>query len=361
MTKPPPKRAKTRGPTAVPRWGANDDELEGVTQRAPRFERAESILDEQLVEITELPPIRRLAVAVHEAAGQLADAQRAVAAAGHAVAHAGSGRAGLETLAAAIAAEAVDVVLVAIPGGEPLIDAALALAPRRPVVVATCTGDPNDAVVRAAAAGADLVALRPHAEHRLAPILLAAARLHDERQIALSARGAESILRARLEALQAGEVGTLHPFELFQRVLELELRRARRYAYPLSVALFAVEVPPPPTPPGIRGILRARAGNALTHSIRDIDLATELDHERFLVLLPYTELAGAAEVGRRVVRAVAAQDPVVSSGRTYPPRVTGAIAGARTGQPLSFSRLMKDASRALEQARRDGAELAIQP
>ena len=78
---------------------------------------------------------------------------------------------------------------------------------------------------------------------------------------------------------------------MFQRVLELEIKRAKRYEYPLSVALFAVEVAPPP-PPGIRGILRARAGNALINAIRDIDIATQLDHERFLVLLPYTDLKG---------------------------------------------------------------------
>ena len=103
------------------------------------------------------------------------------------------------------------------------------------------------------------------------------------------------MLRAQARASSPHrEPGGLQPFELFQRALELEIKRARRYEYPLSVALFAVELEPPPPPPGMRGILRARAGNALIHTIRDIDLATQLDHERFLVLLPYTDLAGAA-------------------------------------------------------------------
>jgi PleD family two-component response regulator len=144
-------------------------------------------------------------------------------------------------------------------------------------------------------------------------------------------------------------------------VLELELKRARRYEYPMSVALFAVEVPRPAPSAGIRGILRARAGNALIHTIRDIDIATQLDHERFLVLLPYTELAGAAQLGRRVVSAVAAGDPVVSAGRTFAPRVVGAVAGLRADAPLSFAQLMRDAQRALDQARRDGAELEVAP
>jgi hypothetical protein len=122
----------------------------------------------------------------------------------------------------------------------------------------------------------------------------------------------------------------------------------------------------------VRGILRARAGNALIHTIRDIDLATTLPldlsraydsapttDERFLVLLPYTELAGAALLARRVIGAVAELDPVVAAGRAFAPRFIGSVAGAAPGQPLSFSRLMKDATRALEQARRDGAELAV--
>ena len=51
----------------------------------------------------------------------------------------------------------------------------------------------------------------------------------------------------------------------------------------------------------------------------------------------------------------------MSAGRSFPPRVIGAVAGSKPGEELSFAKLMKDATRALEQARRDGAELAVQP
>jgi hypothetical protein len=168
--------------------------------------------------------------------------------------------------------------------------------------------------------------------------------------------------RARLDALVEHEPGALQPFELFQRVLELELKRSKRYGYPIAVALFSLGVNglgDEPPPPGVHGILRARAGNALIHSIRDIDLATELDHERFLVLLPYTTLAGAAEVARRILHAVTSSNPINAAGKTLTPRIVGSVAGAMPGQPLSFSRLMRDATQALEQARRDGAELAV--
>ncbi len=334
-------------------------------------DRPISVAEDQLVEEEELGAPGPLAIAVHEEPAALATVQSAIATAGHTTAIAGTGAGGLERVHRALAGD-VDVLIAGLPGGEPLIDAARALAPRRPVVIAAVTGAAVDGVRRAAEAGADLVAMRPHDVERLAPVLLAAARLADERRRTASARGTEQQLRARIDALTDTEAGSLQPFEMFQRVLELELKRARRYGYSLSVALFAVEIPPPAPPPGVRGILRARAGNALIHTIRDIDLATALppdlsraydsgptSDERFLVLLPYTDLTGAALLARRVIAAVAELPPVVAAGRSFGPRLIGAVAGAAPGQPLSFSRLMKDATRALEQARRDGAELAV--
>lgn len=328
---------------------------------AKRVVTSAPLNDSQLIEETVLPDVPILQVAVHEESAQLAAAQGAIAAAGHIVATGAGGASGTEKILAAIRRGGIDAVLAALPGDEAIIDAALALEPRRPIVIASIAGGGTDAVRRATAAGADLVTTRPHDVERLAPVLLAAARLSNERRLSTTAKGAEQVLRARLEELSDPEPRGLQPFELFQRTLEVEIKRARRFEYPLSVALFAVEVAPPPPPAGIRGILRARAGNALINTIRDIDLATQLDHERFLVLLPYTDLTGAAHVGRRVIAAVAENAPVVSGGRSFPPRVVGAVAGSKPGEELSFAKLMKEATRALEQARRDGAELAVQP
>jgi hypothetical protein len=313
------------------------------------------------VEIEARPELTELQVVVWEDGAQLAIAQSAVAAAGHFVNVGASGREGATRAIRAIRGGGIDVVVAALPGGESVIDAALALEPRRPVIIASLAGSMHDAVARSHAAGADLVLTRPHDVERIAPVLLAASRLCFEKRLVIAARGAEQLLRARYDEIVDAEPGGLLPFEMFQRVLELEIKRAKRYEYPLSVALFVVEVEPPAPPSGIAGILRARAGNALINTIRDIDIATQVDHERFLVLLPYTDLKGAANLGRRVITSVAALDPVIAGGRNFPPRVTGAVAGGAPGQPLSFAKLMKEATRALEQARRDGAELAVQP
>lgn len=343
---PPPKATRPAEPPPPPE---------------PPRPRAASVIDDQLLEVTEIPELLQLELVVHDAASHLPSAQRAIAEAGHVVLAGATGREGIDTIKQTLAGGGVDAILVGLPGGEPLIEAALTMDPRRPVIIAVCAGTGAEVVARAHAAGADLVTTRPHDVDRLAPVLLAASRLAEHRRELSIVRGTEATLRSRLEQITDSEPGGLQPFELFQRVLELELKRAKRYQYPLSVALFAVEIAAPPPPAGVRGILRARAGNALIQTIRDIDIATELDHERFLVLLPYTDLTGATEVARRVIAAVANGDPVVAMGRSIAPRFVGAVAWAKPGKALSFGKLMREATQALEQARKDGAELAVQP
>ncbi|MEO8842852.1 MAG: diguanylate cyclase [Kofleriaceae bacterium] len=343
---PPPSKKPPRAATARP--------------RAKTQPPSSNAVEDGVFEETGLAELPQLRFAVYEQGDHLASCMGAIAAAGHVVVVGASGTSGLSKVADEIV-NGIDVVVVALPGGEPVIDIALAQDPRRPIVIAAVSGKVSDGCARAVAAGADLATNRPHDLERMAPMMLAAARLYEERRLARNARGNEAVLRAKIEELSDPDIRGLQPFETFQRVLEIEFKRAKRFEYPLSVALFAVEVTPPPPPAGIRGILRARAGNALVQTIRDIDLATQLDHERFLVLLPYTDLTGATGLGRRVIAAVAKGDPVISGGRSFPPRVVGAVAGARPGQELSFSRLMKEATQALAQARKDGAELAVQP
>jgi hypothetical protein len=300
---------------------------------------------------SDVPPLQ---VVVFEDSAHLGSAQSAISAAGHILALGGSGRDGVPRAIEAIAEGEVDVVVAALPGGERVIDAALAVEPHRPVVIASLGGLPLDAIGRAQRAGADLALTRPHSLESIAPILLAASRLHLERRVASATRG---------PGLDDGdpEARALVGYDVFERLLETEIKRARRYDYALSLALFALAVDAPAPPSFITGILRARAGNALIHALRDIDIATQVEHDRFVVLLPYTDLKAAAALGRRVIAAVAKADPVFATGRSFPLRLVGAIAGSPPGQVTSAAKLMKDATRTLEQARRDGAELAVQP
>jgi GGDEF domain-containing protein/DNA-binding NarL/FixJ family response regulator len=321
-----------------------------------RFERVD---DDEVVEETELPQVRQLRMLVLEAAPHLAAAQAAITAAGHVVVIGATGRDGFDKLRPAIGD--VDAVLVGLPGGEPLIDAALARGADRPVVIAASTSSAVEAVRRAVASGADLAAVRPHDVERLAPLLLAAGRMAAQRR-PVTAPAPDAALDGALAELSEPEPepATLQPFEVFQHAFERELERSRRYGYPLAVAMFGVDPAAAAPPPGMRGILRARAGNALVHAIRDIDLATELERDRFLVLLPHTDRLAAAELARRIIGAVAAGDPVIAGGRMFAPKVIGAVVGARPGETAALSQLMHEAAQLLEQAQATGASLAVE-
>jgi PleD family two-component response regulator len=123
--------------------------------------------------------------------------------------------------------------------------------------------------------------------------------------------------------------------------------------------MFSVVLEPPAPPDVLRGIVRARCGNALVNALRDIDLATALDHERFLVLMPLTERQAGGEVARRIIGAVASGDPVVAGGRTFPPKVIGGVVAAINGEP-GFDALVADVTQLLEQAQVTGASLAVE-
>ncbi|MCE9571906.1 MAG: diguanylate cyclase [Deltaproteobacteria bacterium] len=335
-----------------------------TTRGDRRADTAIPIDDDQLVEVDELAPQPRARLAIHElTAGQLGLVRAIALASHHVVVAAGAGAAGIAAVTAALSSDPpLDVILAALPGGEAIIDRARALGAGRPVVIASGTAPASSTARDAITAGAELYTIRPHDPERLAPVLLAAARLAEERRSLSTARGTEAVLRSRLEDYGKADTATgFQRFEFFQRVLELELKRAKRYGYALSVLLLG-QLPGRPAPPrDVIGTLRIRAAAAIARAVRDIDMPVEIGDDRFLVLLPYTDLAGAEHVARRAIAAVAAHPPVESGGRAWTTRVAGGVAGLRAGQPVSFAKLMKDASIALRAAIEQQAPLVVAP
>ena len=326
----------------------------GRVRRAPsRAGSAVPIDDEQVIEVAPLPPLPTARVAIHEASTDAVAAVRAaVVAQGFAVAYAAVGAAAITEITKRLAGDAMpDVVVVGLPAGAAILDAARALEPRRPVLIAAVTGSGQAAAERAHGAGADLVALRPH-DDRLGPVLFAAAKLADERRRATAARGNELRLRERLDRVTQVDPATgLQPMEFFQRALELELKRARRYGYALSVCMVRL------TAVGAASAeLRAQAMTALAATVRDIDLPVEIGGDRVLILLPYTDAVGAASVARRAVAAIAT---VGRSGARM--SALAGVAGGIGGAELSLAALMRSAAAALREAERGDGAVVVAP
>lgn len=341
-----------------------------MTSRPPTQRRATTrapssmeIDDDQLVEVAELGSLPRLAVAVHDTTEHVAHARVSIEALGHSVATAAAGKAGVERLVTLLREQQPpDVVLIAWPGGEPVIDAARALEPRRPVLIATVAPPAASAARRAHAAGVDLVTLRPHDVERLGPVLMAAGALAAERGRSLLAEGTEAMLRARLARHGEHDTATgFQTFEQFKRIMELELKRARRYGYALSVCQLTM-IAPMPAPPGtIAHELRMRAAAAIGAAIRDIDFPVEIGDDRFLVLLPYTEAKGATQVARRIMATLRDAAPVRGGGRSWSPQVSAGVAGVAAGAPVSMAQLIRAVGDAVKTARTRNVPLVVAP
>ncbi len=348
------------------RKGGLDDvlsELDAEDRRAPtRPPSSVEIEDEQLVEIAEIGDRPRTTVAFHDLESQHVIAARGtIEALGHGLVSGAVGKAAVGRILQALRGERPpEVVVVALPGGEAILDAARALTPRRPVLVAIVSGPAQLAADKAHQAGADLVTLRPHDAEHLGPVLMAAAALAAERTRLLTIQGTEALLRARLAGANVAATATgFQTVETFRRILELELKRSRRYGYALSVCQLALELGDVPPPPALAHQLRIRTEAAIAGAIRDIDFPVEIADDRFLVLLPYTDARGAVFVGRRVIAAVRASEPVRHGGRAWTPSVTAGVAGVQGGAELSVAQLMRSAGAALQQARERGVELAV--
>ncbi|WP_337174950.1 GGDEF domain-containing protein [Paludisphaera sp.] len=112
----------------------------------------------------------------------------------------------------------------------------------------------------------------------------------------------------------AAEGPALHDATLLSAVLPFAIGQARRHGEPLSVLFLAIDQ--------LRGVrmllgpeeadrLVSRVGLRVASLLRSSDLVGRLDDDRLMAILPRAELAAAAQVGRKLARAVAV-DPALS-------------------------------------------------
>lgn len=254
-------------------------------------------------------------------------------------------------------------VLAGLPERAGLVSASLSLGAERPVVIAALVAPSTTARSRAAATGADLFAVRPHGRDSLAAAMQAAEQLAALRDKVTVLRGSEELLRERLQRFGQSDLATgFFHIEFFEHVLLMELKRARRYGYTLAACLIALDAwrAPEPPPAAVRRRLRTQVAGTITRIVRDIDMAVDLTEDRMLVFLPFTNVDGAAVVGRRIAAAVHGQASVTDGdGRSWRPAVSIGIAALRPGKPVSFARLMRDATTALRAAQLKGGDRVV--
>jgi len=171
-----------------------------------------------------------------------------------------------------------------------------------------------------------------------------------------------SMLRLRLLLAAAGiteagrEVGFVGP-QMFERFLRVEVRRADRYGFPLSVLAVRVDEPPAGLAERYGHLLEGQLLPALAGSIRgcmrDIDLTTSRGEET-LVLMPHTDMEGATLVAERV-RAHVASQPYHFGREQLQPTVSVGVATMH-GRRVSADDLLASARRREERAATAGGD-----
>ncbi len=205
--------------------------------------------------------------------------------------------------------------------------------------------DRGEAAGRPVPAAVDAVLVGPFEPSAVAGICAIAERLREA-----SARAAD--LEARLEGANAPAARDL---DFLKRLLFAEVKRSRRYGYPLALAIVSIDgwdELAPLLAPAKRTAVLAEVLGAVTGALRDIDVALPFSDERFVVLMPHTKSDGAMRVARRLAARIRE--------RKGPPVVTASVGvAAHAGQgTVSFGGLVKRAGDALGRARAAGGDRA---
>ncbi len=254
----------------------------------------------------------------------------------------GEGGAGLEASAAAQGAEAAPSLAIAAPGGA---------AEAQPVApVAMDTGLAGGVPPSSSSEGSRLSGAFPAVGARPSGAFPALA----STPVPEARRGSRSDLPS---------VGSHPDFEFLKRLMLMEVKRSRRYRYPIAVLLVDIDrfaEKAAALPPAARKLALAEALGLLVSGVRDIDVAVPFADSRFVVFLPHTPRSGALVVGQRLreliksLKAFEGASASVGVAVSEPPAGRGPVTG--TFAQVSFGGLLKDAGEALRRAQAAGGD-----
>jgi diguanylate cyclase (GGDEF)-like protein len=146
----------------------------------------------------------------------------------------------------------------------------------------------------------------------------------------------------------------------FDEELALEWRRSHRIGDSLALVLLDLDdfkkVNDTHGHPAGDAVLRA-VGDVLGAGVRQIDLAARYGGEEFVVLVPETDVQGAAQLAKRLRLAVSKARTELPDGRLL--KVTGSFGVAAKGELTSAEQLIAAADEALYEAKRAGKNRVV--
>jgi diguanylate cyclase (GGDEF)-like protein len=144
----------------------------------------------------------------------------------------------------------------------------------------------------------------------------------------------------------------------FLELAELELKRSRRYAHPLSLLYIDID--------HFRQINEAyghsvgdqvlgEVARLFKQNLRSVDLLGRYGGEEFTLLLPETGLNDALGVAGRLLYTLRAE-PITTSAGKIPVTVSIGVSGQTGKEELSIDHLLDQADRALYQSKKEGRD-----
>jgi len=175
-------------------------------------------------------------------------------------------------------------------------------------------------------------------------------------------------LRVRLVELQAVRAQDLAPipsarpgegildptsnfytFAHFKEVLFVEVKRARRYGFPLALALVAFDPIDGHMDAELQEQLMGGLALSIRRSLRDTDYPVQFSPDRVVLLMPHTDLAGALIVARRICERVA-KATLQRGDELLRPTISVGVAAGAPGREYGFSDLVRQAQDGLTAA-----------
>jgi PleD family two-component response regulator len=216
----------------------------------------------------------------------------------------------------------------------------------------------DDLVDQCLEAGARNVLVRPLKRTEL---LFAARSLMNLRSFLRGGSGIPVPARARTRPPPppgSTERASFFHFELFKRLLVIELKRAKRYGFPLSLMLVAPDgesvVPLADGGRPVEGIDAETGtilGRAVQSAIRDIDIPMHFADDTVMVVMPHTDADGARVVGERIRRKARQSEGAIT--------VSIGVTSMHGSHGPTYAQLVARANKALREARRAGGDTVV--
>ena len=142
---------------------------------------------------------------------------------------------------------------------------------------------------------------------------------------------------------------SFYTFAHFKEVVFVEVKRARRYGFPLALALVGFDAFERDLNQALHTQLMGGLALAMRRSLRDTDYPVQYSADRVLLLMPHTDLAGSLIVARRICERVA-RATLTHEDTSIRPTISVGVAAGEPGRDYGFSDLVRQAQDGLNEA-----------